>query len=220
MFYKYFLERDGAFTISLAAVYGDPDVFVSIDNQKPDETNYTWGQREYGNDMLVISPDHPSYRYNVWYYIGIAGWTGSLYNLVVSHEDSTFFIFLLSTNLILAISILGDGIPCVDQLVQNNRAYFKFEMLVEKNITISVTPKSTGDPDMYVSTKYERPNETHYEWKGMRYGADTITITTDDPNFKVGTYYIGVKAYTDTTFTILVSGDEGYSYISFILIIL
>lgn len=107
--------------------------------------------------------------------------------------------------MLLAITILGEGVPSVDMLPQNKRAYFKFNLLEALNITFTVTPKSTGDPDMYISTVHERPDEDHCEWRSIRYGADTITITTDDPNYKVSTYYVGIKAYTDTTFTMLVT---------------
>lgn len=56
----------------------------------------------------------------------------------------------------------------------------------------------TGDPDLFVSKKYYKPNATHSEWNSRAAGDDAIAIR----NAKAGTYYLSVYGYLNTTFTI------------------
>jgi len=76
---------------------------------------------------------------------------------------------------------------------------------------LSVTPL-TGDPDVYVSTTLQHPNQTSYTWRAMQFGADCITInSTTDRNFVTGTYYIAIYAYQYSTYTITAAADVGSS---------
>ena len=86
--------------------------------------------------------------------------------------------------------------------------YYQFtNPLSEGAITITVTPFS-GDPDLYVSTSTPTPTMQDYEWSAMAYGADHITLDYTVDGYVIGEYYIGVYAWTNTSFTITVTQTD------------
>jgi len=83
---------------------------------------------------------------------------------------------------------------------RHERQYYSFTLVEShEDLSISVTPFS-GDPDIYASNVTNHPSSTpgQYVWKSTHYGADVITIT----QAALGTYFISVYAYTQTSFTI------------------
>ena len=72
-----------------------------------------------------------------------------------------------------------------------------------KNKTLEIYVKAiTGDPDLYISVA-EPPTEKEYLWRSCMDGRDVIKIHPEDPNYRIGVFYIAVSdASTDSTFTI------------------
>ena len=67
-----------------------------------------------------------------------------------------------------------------------------------KQITFTITPTS-GDPDLFVSHESPyRPTKENSQWNATQYGSDTVTI----PDAASGTYYIGVLAFSDTSYSL------------------
>ncbi len=81
-----------------------------------------------------------------------------------------------------------------------------------KPFTVSLTPLS-GDPDLYVSTITASPTALDYQWSGFKPGFDVIKIAVTDPKYKEGAYYIGVRGFSDSAFTIEVTSDDQYTRI-------
>lgn len=78
---------------------------------------------------------------------------------------------------------------------------------------IDVKPTS-GDPDLYVSSKDRNPTQKSFTWALQQKGEKKLILSSSDPNFAPGRYFIGIHAFqTDAKFSISVSlyeGDEGY----------
>lgn len=128
-----------------------------------------------------------------------------------------------------------DGEPQSASTVRGFYTYFQYQHDSQENFTIAVTPVS-GDPDIYASVEFDKPNSVNYTWKATNWGLDIIPISTTDPKFVApGLYHIGVYSFTDTyfslsvtkisTFQLLVEGvplandvqRQAYSYFKFYL---
>ena len=72
-----------------------------------------------------------------------------------------------------------------------------------RNQALEVSVHATaGDPDLYISVA-EPPTEKEYLWRSCMDGRDMITIHPEDPNYRIGIYYIAVSdASTDCSFKI------------------
>lgn len=89
---------------------------------------------------------------------------------------------------------------CACSATQSREQYKYYSFVVEEEgqtITFTVTPTS-GDPDLFISQTIAQPDKDHHTWNSTQYGADTATIE----NAPVGTYYIAVYAYSDTSYTL------------------
>ena len=59
-----------------------------------------------------------------------------------------------------------------------------------------------GDPDLFISIA-EPPTEKEYIWRSMQEGQDVIRIHPEDPNYRLGAYYIAVAdTSADCTFVL------------------
>jgi hypothetical protein len=71
-------------------------------------------------------------------------------------------------------------------------SYFRYNLTTQTELVFQLQRNSyTGDPDLFVSKSYDRPNHTTHEWQGTTTGADLVRI----PNAATGTYYISVRAW-------------------------
>jgi len=70
----------------------------------------------------------------------------------------------------------------------------------------------SGDADLYVSAKERNPSQTEFTWSAQQKGTKKLTLSSSDPKFIPGRYYIGVHGFQPATFSISVSlfdKDEG-----------
>jgi hypothetical protein len=81
-----------------------------------------------------------------------------------------------------------------------------------KNFTIALTPLN-GDPDLYISTITDSPTALNHEWYAAMPGFDVISISTTDSKYKEGAYYIGVRGFSESYFTLSVSYETTYTQI-------
>jgi hypothetical protein len=72
-----------------------------------------------------------------------------------------------------------------------------------KNKTLEISVHAfTGDPDLYVSVA-EPPTEKDYLWRSCLEGRDVIKIHPEDPNYRIGSFFIAVSdPSTDCNFSI------------------
>ena len=80
-----------AITITVSALFGNPDVFVSATSQMPNQATYTWGSQTTGSETLVIAADDPLQSAFTTYYVGVTGGAGqsTAYSITVAFASST-----------------------------------------------------------------------------------------------------------------------------------
>lgn len=190
-------------TLSLNALSGDPDVYVTLSTAPnptiPGPTSYTFSLAGFqGSNLLTMSYADIS-RVCTWtstcyLSVGVYGFTASSYVLTVATNN--------------AIVNLTDSLATSRSVSANGYVYFAYAPPVQGLITIAVTTIS-GDPDVYVSTQTAYPTQQTWTWAEATPNADEIVfIPTTDPNYvgpPNGVYYIGVYGYggANATFTIL-----------------
>jgi hypothetical protein len=102
---------------------------------------------------------------------------------------------------------LENGRPVTGRTLSGEFAYYRFVCQdPEKLVSIRVKPLSDengpiGDPDLYVTNKYEglvAVTKDNCVWRSVNVGADRIDIHPHDPNAaRGGAYMIGVMGYKD-----------------------
>jgi hypothetical protein len=119
--------------------------------------------------------------------------------------------FTLSATSASGSTVLQDGVAVFGALDQEEYRYYRILFDSDApniDLTISLTAFS-GDPDVYISTKYPQPNPTNSTWSGSAWGDDSVTIARTDDNFCSHCwYYIAVKAFQTSSYTILASFDR------------
>ncbi len=81
---------------------------------------------------------------------------------------------------------------------------FSFENpLRQAAVTFTVTPL-TGDPDIFVST-LSTVDRNNYMWASTNAGADIVAIDYTDADYIMGTYYVSVYAFSESSFSVLAS---------------
>lgn len=82
--------------------------------------------------------------------------------------------------------------------------YFKFFQAVPRNLKFSVTRKGIhGDPDIFVSTIHEKPNQQNNEWYARSFGSDILHVHSQ----KTGWFYIGILGFQETHFELMVVSE-------------
>lgn len=183
-YFKFSLDDNSNFTISLTPVHGDPDLLVSHLVTRPNSTHYQWYSSMVGMDLLKITSTDFRYAPRKDYYIAVYGWSESIFSIAVTKEQTS--------------ETLTQNLPHGQIVEYNQMKYFKFFLTTRDDLTIDVSPfngYNRGDPDLCISTKVERPNPTNCMWRGTLIGEDSITIETTDRNFQLGWYYIAVNGF-------------------------
>eukprot|EP00499_Haloplacidia_sp_CaronLabIsolate_P003203 CAMPEP_0196770370 /NCGR_PEP_ID=MMETSP1104-20130614/1097_1 /TAXON_ID=33652 /ORGANISM="Cafeteria sp., Strain Caron Lab Isolate" /LENGTH=2418 /DNA_ID=CAMNT_0042140481 /DNA_START=96 /DNA_END=7352 /DNA_ORIENTATION=+ len=189
-------EINEAITLSLTPNYGDPDLYASLSHserqQDPNEPNRHWNHHDYaslssrGEDVIVIHPHNNGGAYctDCWVHIAVYGYHTAAFTLTASmYED---------------IVPLQDGRPITEHVERGVSEHFSFFVPTNgTTLTITVTP-IMGDPDLYVSRIHQYAGPGKSEWAALYWGEDAVVI----PNAIAGRYFIGVRAFTNATFTL------------------
>ena len=226
--------------MSLTIIAGGADVFaaeykniIDVSNQgieterklpdpnDPDSFQYTTAN-SVNNELTIPGPHN-----NLTSYVfGVYG----------TDSEETEFTILVSYS---QSSIqLQDGVPTTYAAASGSNIYFHFPITSDADITVSVTAIS-GDPDVLLSTKYEKPKCTarssgvgfdcdDYTWLSQQYSSDVITLSHAVPCDKSAAHiqiaddctpdmlksghvlHITVYAWQDAAFSILVSTRGGH----------
>ncbi len=193
-YFKFHLDDNSDFTISVTPINGDPDVYVSTSSQWPTSTDNEWSASLFGYDSITIRSTDPTFKANHDYYIGVYGFLDTYYSISINKPDT--YIEMM------------EGIAASNYVQVSSHRYFKFTL---KNaghaLSFSVDPLfSTGDPDMYITTDITSgpPSKKNHEWSAETFAGDIITI----PNAEAKTYYVAIYGYgVDTSFQMLVQTE-------------
>ncbi len=149
-------------------------------------TNY------FSGDSITISHKEPNFCAgpSCVYYVYVFGQTSSFFSVQASSTSTSL--------------TLQDGIPQLDNVPTNLYDYFVYvaprTVIAGSYLSFAVTPLTTGDPDLYVSTMWQRPTATTNNTIFSRLtGGDFVQVTPVAGT----TYYIGVHSFVNSTFTVL-----------------
>lgn len=185
--------------ITLSPRYGDPDLFVTTDGKKPTRTHFQYRSLHTSGDdrVLVDHTDVDNFCRSIPcdILIGVYGFRASDFSIVANSMRRSIS--------------LQDGVPQRAVVPQGDYAYFTASVdQDEQDITITVTAFS-GDPDLYISTIYQYPNNTlpYYTWFSDGFGGELITIPKTHPEAcsPPCNYYIAVHGFDHATFSIKAS---------------
>jgi hypothetical protein len=194
-------------TFTLTPLVGQAFLYVSTTQQPipSDPSTYQYSSTRFGGLQQVIVRDTPATSCGTLgsaqacrFYVAVYGNRFSVAN------QSTYYSIVASTTQ--GVVTLQDGVPFTDWTPARQYEYFQINVPVAPAaLLVSVTPL-TGDPDLYMSAIYTRPNATAFTWRSLYFGADAISVdSTLDNKFVTGTYYISVYAFTEASFTITAS---------------
>ena len=104
-----------------------------------------------------------------------------------------------------AILKLQAGIMVNEGVISGSYSYFSFSMPMNKQALRLLLTASSGDPDLFVSTRTSHPTMSNNTWKSVQYGQDAVIINPrQDKTACWGcTYYIGVYGFEASTFRFL-----------------
>ena len=210
----YFFDASAAapsFSIRVAAVYGDPDIYVRLDDVPPNQRNAQFKSlSNNADDTLTISTSDPLFQNctanaqgnnggaSCRVFIAINGFTASQYQITAVNMDST--------------QQLQEGVPASGQVNNTQYAFYKFIAATAQPYTFSLTPIS-GDPDMYISWRNNTPTLYNNTWFSNGLGVESvrIDIANDDKAAGCGipcTFYIGVTGFLrPSAYQIMVSSS-------------
>jgi hypothetical protein len=193
-YYTWTVLESGDYTFTLTPFNGSVYLYIST-TEEPEYSrpeSYQWSATNwFTSQQIVLRAGQQPVCFNCTYYIGVYGAFG---------DAPSFSILATSSS---ATNTLLDGVTQRAWLDTGSWTYYSF-FLTNPNavLTFVVTPLS-GDPDLYVSTINSRPSQDNATWISRMLGADAVEIDPSDPNFVLGTYFVGVFAYSNSTFTII-----------------
>ena len=126
------------------------------------------------------------------------------YNSYEQYPLEKFFIFTIYQNYTLALT--------QPQILTNqvNRFFFymkHYTFILIINCFLYQVNHVQGEPDIYVSRGPDKyPKLNSLVWSSYNWGSESLTISSWDPEYVVGTYYIGVMAYCGAD---VGTGDSG-----------
>lgn len=212
---------DKSITITLTPQQGDVSLYVTSQadgaaTNVPSPQHFQWSSTGnwYSTETVVIHPGDDGFLS-----------TRGQYNIeVLANTDAQFSLVANSEG---AVVSLRDGIPQTASVSPGEYVYFQFHVDdPSQNIAIDVTPLN-GDPDVFVDCAIQPTGDdtgtpsrsaNHYKWKSENWGHDSVLVSHDDPAGSCaatatgpngGTFYIAVLGFSNTTFTILGSMDDG-----------
>lgn len=199
-YFSFSLQGAQDFTITVTPLSGDPDLYVSTSIPFPsmDAGQYTWVSKNFGFDMIDILTTDPDFVADATYYIAVHSFAETMFAITVSTWNST--------------TIIVERVPISEDVLSGSYVYFKFLLSVSQDVLFTLTPLSSGDPDMFISRIDERPTQQQHTWASLESGVDSILVPVSDPHYGLGWYYIGISGWQGCDFQLLAS-TEGASIV-------
>mmetsp|Transcript_17229 Transcript_17229/g.31000 ORF Transcript_17229/g.31000 Transcript_17229/m.31000 type:complete len:463 (-) Transcript_17229:8982-10370(-) len=75
---------------------------------------------------------------------------------------------------------------------------FQFQVTDKtRMLVVKVVPTDgDSDPDLYLSVNDPEVSQENFTWRATSFGEAKIEVMTEDPDYQIGTYYVGVYAYS------------------------
>ena len=207
--YKYFsysVQDINTFLfITVSTITGDPDLYVSTSNNKPNVTSYQWRSTYSGSDTVVVKPTDKYFKTGI-YYISIYAYTDSTFSISASSynpESNT------TSNAILINGQSQTGVVLSQQARIYNFAVAGTAADRPRAFTVTVTPLY-GDPDIYLRNDSIPITISNYQWKSRLLGRDSITI---NPSCYNCTYQILIYGFIESLFKIVATTSDSIVYL-------
>lgn len=191
---------NGSVVITATPLSGFLGIYVSSfgDPEPADPKSFDWHTNTlYSGEPLVIKSADKGFPADGKLYIGVYGETPAKYSIVATSKAEQAKDGA-ATSTSSSSTLLRDGIPQSGHINHGEIGYYTYH--VDNSgckLTFSVTPLS-GDPDLFVSRKIEKPTKETSERLSMKFGGDSVIF---DPA-ETGNYYIGVGSTTDSSYGI------------------
>ena len=177
------LAQNSAIAFTVSTIFGDADLFVSVVNHRPTQSNYTWKSEDYLSDTVVIHTNDPHINHHRRFYVGVFGAS-------YTNQDTYFNILAHKSG---SVINLADGQPIHSTVDYDKYTYFRYHISdtgYRGPVKISI---NTHDTNRHVrayadDSANNRPTSHHYKWSSTLFGQSYLTI----PDGREGTYYIGV----------------------------
>eukprot|EP00743_Colponemidia_sp_Colp-15_P005999 GILK01006447.1.p1 GENE.GILK01006447.1~~GILK01006447.1.p1 ORF type:complete len:1757 (+),score=309.58 GILK01006447.1:95-5365(+) len=188
-------------TFSVTPLAGTARMWVVLKTEETDESNRLRAvESAYHGYSVGISEFNPKFIRGAQYIVGVKAVSDLAYTVLARTSQ--------------AVVTLRPGFPENAALERDFYEYFQVDIgedEANKDLIIDVTGYS-GDPDLYVSYRYPRPNRTHSDWVARDFGEDSLNISAamrSSVGKPFGMYYISVLAYySASSFSLVASLNQ------------
>jgi hypothetical protein len=195
-YYRFYPARPAdPVTISITALQGDPDLYVSRTNRAPGSSpsNATWKGERPGDDTVTILPSHPESCKGAGalddcrYYIGVKNFNWG---------SSSSFTIVASQNALR--TTLFSGVPQVAQITPAKPLdYFAYRVPNSNAQSVTFTIVSPGNVDLYVRANttsirdvIDPADPKTYSWSSTHGAPVVVTARPSDAKYCVSCEYL------------------------------
>jgi len=211
-YYYYYVEKKADIIISLTPISVIVNACIKpvpqnedIHEFLPSPKDYLWSSYQSSNpNEIFISKDDPNFCIGCNITIAVRQ---ELSNGTSTRNGTHSYTILIRSDF--NYVTLLNGVPFKSHLSRSKWDYFEFEVGEKVDLDISIFSYS-GDPDIYVGLNKDITRDNCNWFSLARYQVDHIKIWSSDSKFIIGTYYIGVYAFDETSYSIVVQYRNRY----------
>ena len=185
--------------IKLSILSGDVTILANPHNPETEEMtdkiptidHYTWiSTGKYNADTSIqINPNDKALCSDCNILVSVISLTQSKY--IITEVNKSY------------LEVLNNGVPVHGSVDSFEMDSFMFKLESRSSLEIILTVHS-GDADLYISTSLP-VSEKLYDWRSNTQASiETVSIPTDDKNWVMGTYYMAVKGWQNSFYSLLV----------------
>lgn len=201
-YYYFMIENESTVSVTLTLSSGSALILASKSTSDPYEnlptlSNFTWSSMQ-SNDRnkIEIKPDDAQFCLYCLIVIGVIAQDPSVsYSITLSYA---------STKL-----VLQNGVPHRDFIEPLAWQYYSFNVPEFESFAVSITSFS-GNPDLYIGLEYPLTKDNAIWKSSHRSRVDYIKVKTDDDNFTLGVYTIGVFGVKASSYSITAHAKMSY----------
>jgi hypothetical protein len=176
-----------------------PDI-EEMHDKIPDNQDRAWASmsKENTDTSITIDENDEDLCYDCNIIISVGSSAGSRYIITVINKSY--------------LEVINNGVPVHGLLKEGELDSFMFKLDSKSDLEIILNVLS-GDADLYVATSIP-VSESIYDWRTNSENAvEKIMITRDDPRWKVGTYYLAVRGWAKTKYSLIVLSKNSPIYL-------
>lgn len=124
-------------------------------------------------------------------------------NIIISVGSSAGSRYIITVNNKSYLEVINNGVPVHGFVDVGEMDSFMFKLDSSNDLEINLNVLS-GDADLYISTSIP-VSDSLYEWKtNTQNSIESILISMDDPKWKIGFFYMVVKGWKRSTYSLVV----------------